>query len=78
MAVLGDQTNGRNLEAPEGLIRQIVREESVGMNTELLQAILQAIREGKVLVVDGVQFGKLVYSVNKAESRRVGVSLSDG
>lgn len=78
MAVLGDQTNGRNLEAPEGLIRQIVREESGGMNTELLQAILQAIREGKVLVVDGVQFGKLVYSANKAESRRVGVSLSDG
>lgn len=30
MAVLGDQTNGRNLEAPEGLIRQIVREESGG------------------------------------------------
>lgn len=79
MAVLGDQTNGRNLEAPEGLIRQIVREESGGgMNTELLQAILQAIREGKVLVVDGVQFGKLVYSANKSESRRVGVSLSGG
>lgn len=29
-AVLGDQTNGRNLEAPESLIRQIVREESGG------------------------------------------------
>lgn len=28
MAVLGDQRNGRNLEAPEGLIREIVREES--------------------------------------------------
>lgn len=28
MAVLGDQKNGTNLEAPEGLIRQIVREES--------------------------------------------------
>lgn len=26
-AVLGDQKNGRNLEAPEGLIRQIIREE---------------------------------------------------
>ncbi len=29
-AVLGDQKNGRNLEAPEGLIRKIVREESGG------------------------------------------------
>ena len=28
LAVLGDQRNGRNLEAPEALIRQIVREES--------------------------------------------------
>ena len=26
--MLGDQKNGRNLEAPEDLIRQIVREES--------------------------------------------------
>lgn len=32
MAVLGDQTSGRNLEAPESLIRQIVREESGGGN----------------------------------------------
>ena len=28
LAVLGDQKNGRNIEAPEDLIRQIVREES--------------------------------------------------
>lgn len=30
MAVLGDQKHGKNLEAPEGLIRKIVREESGG------------------------------------------------
>ena len=30
LAVLGDQKNGRNLEAPEDLLRQIVREESGG------------------------------------------------
>ena len=30
LAVLGDQRNGRNLEAPEGLLRQIVREEGGG------------------------------------------------
>ena len=54
MAVLGDQRNGNNLEAPESLIRQIVREES-GSNSQtvvLLQAILEAIREGKILMVD--------------------------
>ena len=28
MAVLGDQNHGNNIEAPEGLIRRIVREES--------------------------------------------------
>ena len=27
MAVLGDQTSGNNIEAPEGLIRKIFREE---------------------------------------------------
>lgn len=32
MAMLGDQKNGRNLEAPESLIRQIVREETGGGN----------------------------------------------
>ena len=30
LAVLGDQKNGRNLEAPESLLRQIVRDESGG------------------------------------------------
>lgn len=31
MAVLGDQRNGNNIEAPENLIRQIVREEAGGL-----------------------------------------------
>lgn len=35
LAVLGDQTHGRNLEAPEGLLRQIVREEGGGLNGTL-------------------------------------------
>lgn len=54
MAVLGDQTSGNNIEAPETLIRKIVREESGGDNTTtaLLQAILDAVREGKILMVD--------------------------
>lgn len=32
MAVLGDQKHGNNIEAPEGLIRRIVREETGGSN----------------------------------------------
>lgn len=36
-AILGDQKHGRNLEAPEGLIRQIVREEGAIQLTVILQ-----------------------------------------
>lgn len=36
-AILGDQKHGRNLEAPEGLIRQIVKEESGANLTVILQ-----------------------------------------
>lgn len=53
MAVLGDQKSGTNIEAPESLIRKIVREEAGGGdNTALLQAILEAIKAGKIMMVD--------------------------
>lgn len=42
VAMLGDQTHGNNLEAPEGLIRQIVREETGGFNQEAI-ALLRII-----------------------------------
>lgn len=35
MAMLGDQTNGRNLELPEDLLRQVVREESGSGSTPI-------------------------------------------
>lgn len=35
MAILGDQKNGRNLEAPEGLIRQIIQEEVGAMDVKI-------------------------------------------
>ena len=35
LAVLGDQKHGRNLEAPEDLIRQIVREETQGTEIDV-------------------------------------------
>ena len=58
MAVLGDQTRGNNIEAPEELIRRIVREESGGMNTELLQQILAAIQAGQVIKVNETVLGR--------------------
>lgn len=53
LATLGDQTSGNNLETPEGLMRQIVREE-VGSSeiTTLLQSILDAVENGHILMVD--------------------------
>lgn len=58
MAVLGDQTRGNNIEAPEDLIRRIVREESGGMTTELLQQILAAIQAGQVIKVNETVLGR--------------------
>lgn len=80
MAVLGDQKSGYNIEAPEDLIRKIVREESGGggMNTALLQAILEAIKAGKVLTVGRDEFAKLVYLSYQSESNRVGVNFAGG
>lgn len=53
LAVLGDQRRGNNIEAPEGLLRQLIREESGGSEVVvLLKAILEATRAGKKLYVD--------------------------
>ena len=71
MAVLGDQSNGRNLEAPENLIRQIVREESG--NAQLLAVvaqILQAVQDGQVIQCDGYTLATVVNKQN-AISRNV-------
>lgn len=43
VAMLGDQKNGRNLEAPEDLIRQIVREEA-GLNAEVVALLTEIVR----------------------------------
>lgn len=71
MAVLGDQKSGRNLEAPESLIRQIVREESGGGSGDvsgILYAILEAIREGKVLSCDDKTLAAVV---GRAQARQM-------
>lgn len=60
MAVLGDQRNGTNLEAPEDLIRKIVREESGGNGQVviLLQSLLEAVKAGQVIMVDKAVLGR--------------------
>ncbi len=58
MTVLGDQKSGNNIEAPEDLIRKIVREESGGMTVDLLQAILEAVQAGHVIKVNETVLGK--------------------
>lgn len=63
-AILGDQKHGRNIEAPEDLLRQIVREEMGGMNSQP-----QTIHN--VLKLDG----RVVYESWDKENRRVGSSM---
>lgn len=65
MAVLGDQKHGRNLEAPESLIRQIMREEMAGLNTE-----------GSITVETPVYLdGEVIYRNQQKVSRRHGTKL---
>lgn len=64
-AILGDQTSGRNIEAPESLIRQIVREEMGG---------------GESLTVTMPVYldGEKIYENQKKIDRRRGKSLAFG
>lgn len=56
-AILGDQKNGRNLEAPENLIRQIVREEGGNKKVTIVTK----------LVVDKRQLAELIKEVDLDE-----------
>lgn len=68
LAVLGDQRSGRNLEAPESLIRQIVREESGGsaptMNIQFTGSL--------------AQLARVLNPVITVEDRRRGTNLVKG
>lgn len=77
MAVLGDQSHGNNLEAPEGLIRKIVREESGGggETTALLQAILEAVKAGHIIMVDRRILGQTVTQEQNRMTRQSGRSV---
>ena len=72
VAMLGDQKNGRNLEAPEGLIRQIFQEEMARMdynghgNTPV------------ILELDGRELGRAIINAGKSEGRRLGTKVVYG
>lgn len=76
LATLGDQKHGNNLEAPESLIRQIVREESGGMNTDLLielnKNLLELSKRPIALDVNGKELAQAIYGDLKNEEIRVG------
>lgn len=80
-AVLGDQTHGNNLEGPEDLFRKIVREESGagGMDNagilSILQQILDAVKDGKILMVDDDVFARVVHEASNRENSRQGMAL---
>lgn len=59
-AVLGDQTSGMNLEAPEGLIRQIVREEAGGNAWEVQQGVAAALMQVLPALLGGESGGDVV------------------
>lgn len=72
MAVLGDQKHGRNLEAPENLLRQIVREEGGGNNEiiYLLQQLVDMARDRDSSVTLEVDGRKLAEAVERGQKAR--------
>ena len=62
-AVLGDQTSGMNIETPERLLRQIMREEqggNTGRIIDLLMMIIRLLRAGQRLEVNDMVFAQVV------------------
>lgn len=68
LAVLGDQKQGTNIEAPLSTIEQAVANVMNRMGYGGEQTVN--------LYVDKEQLGKVVYKLNKAETRRIGVNLA--
>ena len=74
-AVLGDQTQGMNIETPESLLRDIIREETGnGALLELLGDILQAIRSDRDVMLDDQRVGKVVKRLLDRQARAAGYS----
>lgn len=78
LAMLGDQRNGNNIEAPEDLIRKIVREEA-GSNAEtltVLRAILSAVQASgnNRIVINGRDVFQTVVDENNRATQIYGTS----
>lgn len=76
-AILGDQRHGTNIEAPEGLIRQIVREELGNVYSPVLNAINNSNLGKKAAIMgdvymDGQKVGRLVARPVFKEGNRAG------
>lgn len=67
LAVLGDQKNGRNIEAPESLLRDIYAEGNAETNA-LLQQLIKVMQNGMTVNVDGKQLMR----INREAETRVG------
>jgi len=65
LAMLGDQTTGRNIETPESLLRQIIQEENAG-NNPVLNLILQG---------DTAQIVRFFKIELQKEDERTGITL---
>lgn len=71
-AILGDQRHGKNIEAPEGLIRQIISEELAkrgggGNGTANVS-----------LYIDGRELARVIAPYSSGETKRMGVRLING
>ena len=84
-AVLGDQRHGNNIETPEALMRQVVREESGAMVVEAVRALMESGRgtgQGRdvVLMVGTTELARATVQGirNMQESRELGDALSLG
>ena len=70
LSILGDQRNGTNIETPLSTMID-------AFNTALDSRGGSGQQEA-ILEIDGEKFGRLIYKLNKKESKRVGVNFSEG
>ena len=70
LAVLGDQKNGRNLEAPEELLRQIVREEGGGPSKFEAEQPIE-------LSLDGEVFYRAMAKIQANRGARIGGAFAE-
>lgn len=71
LAMLGDQGHGNNLEAPESLIRQIVREEA-GNNSDVVEMLSQLIDAVRGIRVGDDVIGRAAARYTRSTSRATG------